>query len=184
MLDRLIEQYKEMHEGDSVFPGDSLSQHGASIKQIIDISDSKTLLDFGCGKGYQYTKMNLHKEYFNNIMPSLYDPGTKYSDFPEGMFDGVICTDVLEHIEEEDLDEVLGQIFSKANKFVYLGVCTIPALAILPDGRNAHVTIKPFQWWLDKVLPFSKTATQLYCYGDAKCVARMENNNIYFRKER
>jgi len=180
----LIEQYKEMHEDESIFTGDSLSQHGTSIKQLIDHCGAKTLLDFGCGKGYQYTKLNLHNTYFNGIMPSLYDPGTKYNEFPEGNFDGVICTDVLEHIEEENLDEVLAQIFSKANTFVYLGVCTVPALAILPDGRNAHVTIKPFEWWLEKVLPFATIGTQLYCYGDAKCVARIENNKVIFRKER
>lgn len=173
-----------MHVDESVFPGDSLTQHASSIKQLIDSTGSKTLLDYGCGKGYQYTKLNLHDEYFNGIMPSLYDPGTKYSDFPEGEFDGVLCTDVLEHIEEKDLDGVLEQIYSKATKFVYLGVCTVPAQAILPDGRNAHVTIKPFAWWLEKVSPFAKVGTQLYCYGNNKCVARIENNNISFRKER
>jgi hypothetical protein len=120
-------------------------------------------------------------------MPSLYDPAvTKYSELPDGEFDGVICTDVLEHIEEEDLDAVIKEIFSKANKFVYLGICNIPADSFLPDGRNSHVTLKSFNWWVDKVLPLSNphVITQLYCYGATRGNARWTNNRITFRKER
>ena len=61
-------------------------------------------------------------------------------------------TDVLEHIEEENLDAVISEIYSKADKFVYLGICNSPANSILPDGRNAHVTQKELDWWLEKII--------------------------------
>jgi 2-polyprenyl-3-methyl-5-hydroxy-6-metoxy-1,4-benzoquinol methylase len=35
---------------------------------------------------------------------ALYDPGyPKHSALPKGKYDGVICTDVIEHIDEKDL---------------------------------------------------------------------------------
>ena len=145
------------------------------------------MLDYGCGKAIQYLKENAHNEYFRGIMPSLYDPGVaKYSELPKGKFDGVICTDVLEHIEEDDLDVVIKGIFKKAKKFVYLGICNTPADSFLPDGRNSHVTLRSFNWWVDKVFPLSnpEVITQVYCYGNTKGNARWQNNNITFRKER
>jgi hypothetical protein len=117
-------------------------------------------------------------------MPALYDPAVKeYSKMPKGTFDSVISTDVLEHIEEEDLDQVLEEIYSKADKFVYLGICNSPAEAILLDGRNAHVTIQSIDWWVDKVLPHANTFTVLHVYGkQGKSTAILENNIIKMKK--
>ena len=183
----LIDQYKEMHKDENLYAGSTINLHGTSIGQLIQETKSKTMLDFGCGKAIQYVKENAQNEYFYGIMPSLYDPAvTKYSELPKGEFDGVICTDVLEHIEEHDLDATIKEIFSKATKFVYLGICNIPADSFLPDGRNSHVTLKSFNWWVDKVLPLSNpmVITQVYCYGNTRGNARWQNNNITFRKER
>lgn len=164
---KLIDQYKELHKDKDLYTGSALEIHAQSIKQGLAITGSNSILDFGCGKGIQYSKENLHTEYFFGIMPSLYDPGVEeYSKLPKGNFDAVISTDVLEHIEEEDVDAFIKQLFSKAEKFVYLGICNKPANSILPDGRNAHVTLKSFDWWLDKILPYADVYTMVYVYGD------------------
>jgi hypothetical protein len=34
---------------------------------------------------------------------------------------------------------------------------TKKAAAILPDGRNAHVTVRPHTWWRERLLPFFPT---------------------------
>ena len=183
----LIDQYKEMHKDENLYAGSTLSIHGTSIGQLISSTSSKTLLDYGCGKAIQYEKEDAHNEYFFGILPALYDPGvTKYSELPKGQFDGVLCTDVFEHIEEQDLNAVIEEIFSKATKFVYIGICNTPADSFLPDGRNSHVTLKSFDWWVDKIFPLSNpnVTTQVYCYGNTRGVARWKNNKIDFRKER
>lgn len=181
----LIDQYKEMHKDENLYAGSTINIHGASIRNLIQETNTKTILDYGCGKAIQYEKENAHNEYFFGILPSLYDPAvTKYSELQEGEFNGVICTDVLEHIEEEDIDDIIKEIFSKANKFVYLGICTTPADSFLPDGRNSHVTLQSFNWWVDKVFPLSNQniITQVYCYGKTRGTARWQHN-ITFRKE-
>lgn len=183
--DNWVEEYIESHKDDNIFEGYTLKLHIQSIKDLVAQTECKTLLDYGCGKGLQYTEGKLHEEYLFDIMPSLYDPGVdKYKQLPEGNFDGVYSTDVLEHIPEEELDRVLTEIFSKADKFVYLGICTVPAQHILSNGENAHVTVQPFDWWVQKILPYAKVNTMVHCYGNTKGTARIQNNNIIFKKER
>ena len=139
----LVDQYRLMHDAGH-FPGHSVNKHADSIKKLIGKTNSRTILDYGCGKGRQYAELNLHKYW--NVEPSLYDPAT-FPEKPKGRFDGVICTDVLEHIPEEELEDTLREIFSYARKFVFLSICIRPAKKTLPDGRNCHLTIKPELWW-------------------------------------
>jgi len=181
----MIELYKEIHETQNVYNGSALILHAQSIKDVIAMFNVKTILDYGCGKGKQYSEENLHKEYFRNIQPALYDPAVEqFSEMPKGKFDLVICTDVLEHIPEEEIDAFLKGLYSKANTAVYLGICNIPADTFLSDGRNAHVTLKSFDWWVNKILPFTTIWTQVYVYGVKRATARMENKTITMRKEK
>lgn len=80
---------------------------------------------------------------------ALYDIAyPDWTEMPEGKFDLVISTDVLEHIPEgELLDEALENIFSKANKAVFLKVDTNPAMKVLSNGQNAHCTLKSKEEW-------------------------------------
>jgi hypothetical protein len=164
-MNTLIDQYKELHKTEYTYSATNL--HKESISQFLQREKCTSILDYGCGKAVQYFKENIHNDYFFGIMPALYDPAIEqYSVLPEGKFDAVISTDVLEHIEEENLDQVIQEIYSKANKFVYLGICNSPALAILPDGRNAHVTQKPLEWWKEKIQPHANVFTLLFVYGN------------------
>lgn len=128
------------------FPGFQAYNNKDVIKKIIEKTGAKTLLDYGCGKARAYTEEEIHK--FWNIRPYLYDPYFEpYSRKPIGRFDGVICLDVLEHIPESDIEDVLNDIFSYAKKFVLLTIDIQPAKKILDNGENAHLTVKPMEWW-------------------------------------
>lgn len=184
-MTNLIEQYKEMHKDENLYAGSATTLHKESIRQGLELTGCKTILDYGCGKGIQYFKENIHNDYFFGIMPSLYDPAVEeYSTLPEQCFDSVICTDVLEHIQREDIDAVLSEIYSKAEKFVYLGICNSPADSFLPDGRNSHVTLESFEWWLDKILPHAGVYTMVYVYGTVGGKAIIDNNAVKMQKRR
>ena len=162
----LIKQYKELHKTEYTYSATNL--HKESISQFLQRKKCNSILDYGCGKAVQYHKENIHNTHFGGIMPSLYDPAIEeYSVLPKGKFDAIICTDVLEHIEEKDIQETIKEIYSKANKFVYLGICNSPANAILPDGRNAHVTQKPLSWWKEIIEPYATVFTLLFVYGES-----------------
>ncbi len=145
----LVGQYRTMHEAGH-FPGHSIKRHIEAITVLVRKTGANSLLDYGCGKGQQYIGGALAREW--GCRPYLYDPAViQLSKKPEGRFDGVICTDVLEHIPEEAVPDILREIFAYARKFVFLSICTRAAKKTLPDGRNCHLTIKPEEWWLSLI---------------------------------
>lgn len=167
----LIRLYNRMHvEGETrlgippeqTFPGQSLFAHLPRIKRLIEATGAATILDYGAGKGLQYRPQPILvegrqvaegiAEYWDVDEVRCYDPGyAPHSARPEGQFDGVISTDVLEHCPEEDVPWILAEIFGYARRFVYLNVACYPARKTLPNGENAHVTIRPPAWWRDQV---------------------------------
>jgi len=166
---KLMAQYQDMHRhGDKLnnltaeqtFQGVSLRDHINAIKMVIDRSGAKSLLDYGCGKAEGYEKFNAltpdNREVrglkaiwgIDNVC--LYDPAHEpYSKRPQGSYDIVISTDVLEHCPEEDLEWIVSDIFGYSRKCVFCSVALYAAKKLLPSGENAHVTQKSAGWWLD-----------------------------------
>jgi hypothetical protein len=159
--------YRRMHlEGESflkipagkVFPGESLPPQAARIKRLIARTGSLSILDYGSGKGRQYDKGTLRlpdgsiagniQDYWDVDYVQCYDPSyPPLSRVPQGKFDGVISTDVLEHCPEEDLEWIVEELFAYAEKFVFASIACYPARKRLPNGENAHCTVQPVQWW-------------------------------------
>ena len=51
----------------------------------------------------------------------MYDPAYyKYEQYPDRKKDCVICTDVIEHIPPQDVVQLIKEIFSLANKTVFI----------------------------------------------------------------
>jgi hypothetical protein len=146
-MQSLIPAYRDLHRAGK-FPGYSIRPYLVQITELVMESGAKTLLDYGCGAGKQYSAECWHMLW--NIMPTLYDPAVaEFSKRPTGQFDGVICTDVLEHVPHEELGSVIGELVAYSRLWCFVSVCCRPAKPNknLPDGRNAHVTIRPEIWW-------------------------------------
>ena len=107
-----------------------------------------TILDYGCGKG------KLAKVVDFPI--SEYDPCIPGKDAEPVPHDCIVCTDVLEHIEPDQLDSVLAHIQSLMMDSGFFVISTKAAKKQLPDGRNAHLIIKPTSWWHDKLSEYFK----------------------------
>ena len=136
-----------MHETTTYTKDNTYEKNVKIVKELIHETKSKTLLDFGCGKGDQYTIEKSHMGW-GGILPHLYDPAIeKYNKAPEGTFDGVLCIDVIEHVPEFLIEKTLNSIYSYAKKFVYFAIPTYKASLQLPNGENAHITLKERQWW-------------------------------------
>ena len=166
----LLDLYGKMHqEGDALngipaeqtFQGISLQPHVEPIAMLTRRFAAKSLLDYGCGKAEGYDKITLKTPDGRSIRGlkaiwglesiRLYDPGHEpYAALPEGQFDAVISTDVMEHLPEPDLDWVIGEMFEYAARFLYVSIACYPARKLLPDGRNAHITQRSPGWWMDR----------------------------------
>lgn len=147
MSDEMMKIYGEMIEKGH-FAGRTTLLFADSVRAMCRCFSAKTLLDYGSGRGDQYDNHHLDLEW--GVHVTCYDPAVAaLRKRPEGKFDGVICIDVLEHIEEKDLPAVLSDLVGYAEKFLFLTICTRPAKKSLPDGRNCHLTIKPREWWIE-----------------------------------
>jgi hypothetical protein len=159
--------YRTMHEEgerflnippEETFPGTSLAPQAHRIKALVEKTGALTILDYGSGKGRQYEPGIVRDasgrewpsmmDYWNVDEVVCYDPCyPPFSRLPTGKFDGVICTDVLEHCPEEDIPWIAAELFDFATRFVFANVACYPARKRLPTGENAHCTIKPVEWW-------------------------------------
>ena len=156
--ERLAEEYVWVHENSTTMSGRTTIKNKDKIKTVIDKINPVTVLDFGCGKGWQYTRQNVH-EYWNIPMPTLYDPYVeKYNKMPgyrSKYFDLVLCVDVMEHILPDEVDEVLHSIFFLGN-FVYFHIDTKPAIKKFSCGTNFHVSLHEPDWWINKLNEYGK----------------------------
>ncbi len=142
------------------FSGYSIKACVGDITELIRDHGVTRLLDYGSGKGYQYLQRRVHEQW-GGLLPHCYDIGVKQlSKRPKSKFDGIICTDVMEHIEEADVPMILADIFDLVDRgpaFVYFYIACRPARQKrLPDGRNVHLTIKPPAWWDKELARFTR----------------------------
>jgi hypothetical protein len=144
----LLTGYKDIHKARwGVMTGTSIRRHTTEFTNFCRSYKPKTILDYGCGKGLQYTEHKMH-EAAGIPMPTLYDPGVEGLDKkPTGIYDSVICTDVMEHIHQEECDKVLEEIFNYASHSVFFTISCNPAKKHFPNGTNYHVNCKPEEWW-------------------------------------
>ena len=190
----LLGMYKDMHKiSDGMFNGRSLLKFVDIIKAYLENNNCKSILDYGCGKGILYTDnynvltteidAPLHK-YWNLDSYQLFDPAyEEHSKLPAHKKDAVICTDVLEHIAEDDLDWVVSEIFSYAKKIVFLNVACFEALKTLKDGRNAHISVFGPDNWIQFLADKSKDFKHLKIYLFADTVGEDENGDRQFLTE-
>mgnify|MGYP001607418816 CR=1 FL=1 len=85
----------------------------------------------------------------------------RFSERPFGAVDGVICSDVMEHVPEGQVDSVLAEIFGYATKFVALSISFKPSKKRLDDGREVHCTLRPPEWWDEKLRAARKPGQRL-----------------------
>lgn len=132
--------------------GLSILSHKVVIGGLIKRTESQTLLDYGCGGGAAYDPpYELHREW-NVERPFLYDPAfPSHDQVPAAVFDGVLCSDVLEHVRIPEIETLVEVLFAHSSRFVWASVCCRAAKKTFPDGTNLHVTIKPYAWW-DRVI--------------------------------
>lgn len=120
------------------------AKHTAAVLAFADALGAVTILDYGCGRGMLALSIAPRRV-------SEYDPGIPGKDGMPKPCDLVVCTDVLEHVEPDKIDAVLDHLRRLSGKGTYVVAATREANAVLPDGRNAHLTVRDGSWWIEKI---------------------------------
>lgn len=172
MKNLISESYRNqntyLHETKKSY-GEGGYQDAKKVKGIAKQYSVQSILDYGCGKATLSKSMGWFGPKVYNYDPAI----PEYADLPYSR-DMVVCTDVLEHIEPELLDNVLDHLRDMTDKVIYLSVATRPAKKVLPDGRNAHLIQEQVEWWMPKlrerfnVVEYWGTAGDLYVVATAK----------------
>lgn len=112
-----------------------------------------SILDYGCGKG----SLKRELEAFGGAGVfdiREYDPAVAGKDAPPANADLVVCTDVLEHVEPECIDDVLADLVRLGDRAVLIAVACRAGKRVLADGRPDHLTVQPPLWWQKRVAKF------------------------------
>jgi hypothetical protein len=108
----------------------------------------KTVLDYGAGQRTleKFVKANCSR--YSELVWTNYDPGIDGIDtLPEEKFDLIVSSDVLEHVEPEQLPQVLKYLYEHNKYYQYHLIACDPCGSKLPDGRNAHLIVEHPDWW-------------------------------------
>jgi len=130
----------EFQKNNKSWAGYDVVKYQKKVYDLVQRYNAKTILDYGCGKGLQYkerlpygggpglelpeSEWQTFDEYLG-VKVYCYDPCVEGFEQlpPEGTkFDGVICTQVLNSIPDDDMPWVRDLLESYATKFCFIGV--------------------------------------------------------------
>lgn len=142
----LIDQYRQIHATRSYGRSSELKT-GYIQRELDHLTPIATILDYGCGQSRLVDWLAA----INRARGLRYDPAIpSHAAFPVGPVDVVICTDVLEHVPETDIDALLAGI-RMLTRHAYFNISLRQAIEILPNGENAHCTVKSATWWGQRI---------------------------------
>lgn len=139
-------QLKEAHRVKK-WGGGGYSWAEAGLKFRLQVGGS-SILDYGCGRGTFKKRM---MEIDPDARVTEYDPGIEGKEASPKPADVVVCTDVMEHIEPELVDNVLEHISKICRKGALFVIAKNAANKSLPDGRNAHLVQEGLEFWKEKI---------------------------------
>ena len=110
-----------------------------------------TVLDYGGGgsdwnaPNFEPTSGKSAKQFFEITEVTTFEPARNL--MAKKKSDCVVCVDVLEHVFLADVANIVHELFSLTKKILVVNVACYEAAALLPNGENAHITVRSPDWW-------------------------------------
>ena len=129
---KIVENGKRYHGSTKSWHGLHSIRYAKKIKALVEKHDAKSLLDYGCGKGYQYTKdvewepgvATTLDKYLGVNQVAKFDPcWPEFETYPslDKKYDGVILIQCLGFIPDDDLIVLKEHLEKLSTKFCYIG---------------------------------------------------------------
>ena len=154
LYQRMVVEGYERQDGHTVEDayGDfELQKFRTICKEHISDPGIKTVLDYGGGgsdwdaPGFDSNTGASAKQFFDVRSVTTFEPARNQMEKKHS--DCVVCMDVLEHIFITDVANLTHELFSLAKKLLVVNIACYKAAALLPNGENAHVTVRSPDWW-------------------------------------
>jgi len=172
------------HLGGYFHGGDSATYCPHLWKWFIDTMHIKSVMDIGCAEG-QSTKFfqdygcealgidGCLEAVKNSVIPITQWDFINGPYIPQHEFDLIWCSEVLEHIEEKHLKNIL-QTMTYGN---------ILAITAAPPGQGGHhhVNCQPSSYWIEKILDFHFICDAASTRA-ARAIATIENSQSHFSR--
>jgi SAM-dependent methyltransferase len=152
-------------------------QRGKGIwKYLLEYHDFKKGLDVGCGRanGVQYAREQGADVYGCDVSTGAVkcwkDRGVdQYCrvasadnlPYANKEFDMVLCSEVMEHIPEENVLKVLKEIFRVGSDKYFFTIALVPESIPVAHLVQSHICLKDPKWWVEKL----EEAGMVYCGG-------------------
>jgi hypothetical protein len=135
-------QYEALHQANSGY-GSGLLLHLPYLAPLLTLMGVESIVNYGCGK----SNLSETLKEFGIKKADNYDPAIpEYNQLPAGPYDCVITTDVLEHIPEDELPGAISNFKRLSSTAIHIPHLE-KARFTLPNGENAHCTIKTASEW-------------------------------------
>ena len=166
---------------ETAWAGNDSKNYIEQVQSLRKHHQARTLLDYGCGKGHQYTrktptfdKMTGFRSYY------LFDPCVEdYKKPPRSnrKFDAIICLQVLRHIPNQDIPWLKEYFARTAKKFVMIGefhptIKQKPKKVTTQDGENRTV-----EWYHEQFADWNSPAELYFHWRKAKCEHTKKDNH-------
>lgn len=142
---RNLDQYAAIHSQKKYGTGSAKARRW--IEPWVIVRRPASILDYGAGQSRMVemlrAKMLGVRHRFDPAIPEI-------NHVPHTRYDLVTCTDVLEHLDQEEIPQVLKHIRSLTTHAI-IAADTRPANVTLPNGENAHATVQPPEWWAAQI---------------------------------
>lgn len=144
---------KKLHEGMryGVAGSDSAPRVFMAAAQVHRKFGQCEVLDYGSGPGTLKKSIDSAFPAIPGVTIHEYDPAIAGKDAEPKPAEIVFCGDVLEHVEGECIKPVLDHIASLTKQLGMFIIGMVPAKKVLPDGRNAHISLHHKDWWLSLI---------------------------------
>jgi len=127
------------------------------LVNLFDVNQNSKCIDLGCGRASlskyfsNYTGIdvseyiisnNLNNRqglFYHKSLDDLYDLTDNY--------DVAICSDVMEHIPENEIDNTLKSISSLKVQHYYFAISTRKSVLLDSNGNNLHLSVLPADQW-------------------------------------
>lgn len=150
-------EYREFSPGEKVI---------ATFFDVVKPSPGSSIIDFGCGTGRAAVlldKYGLNVTAVDFVPNALEIQSLKFvqadlSDLIPITSEYGFCTDVMEHIPPDKVDQTLRNIM-RASGRVFFQISLVPDSMGLLIGHHLHLSVHTYEWWIAKFIELGFSVT-------------------------